>query len=216
MRRRRRTARPAVLTGITLAAALAVAAVALAAVLTGSSGDSGPTTPTATGTSGFDGAALPADTPAPPFTLTDQEGRAVSPASYRGRVTVLAFLYSGCAPACVLVAQQIRGALDELPRAVPVLIVTVDPSADTRARVRRFLRAVSLTGRVRYLTGPLPELERVWRAYRIVTPRSGRTAFERAATVLLIDRAGHRRVVFQQEQLTPESLAHDIGKLEGD
>jgi hypothetical protein len=32
--------------------------------------------------------------------------------------------------------------------------------------------------------------------------------------VLLIDRAGDERVQFGLEQLTPESLIHDIGKLQ--
>jgi hypothetical protein len=32
--------------------------------------------------------------------------------------------------------------------------------------------------------------------------------------VLLLDRAGRERVLFGIEQLTPESLAHDIGKLQ--
>ena len=36
-------------------------------------------------------------------------------ARYRGQVTILAFLYSTCGATCVLIAQQIRGALDELP-----------------------------------------------------------------------------------------------------
>jgi hypothetical protein len=34
--------------------------------------------------------------------------------------------------------------------------------------------------------------------------------------VLLIDRAGDERVQFGLEQLTPESLIHDIGKLDGE
>jgi hypothetical protein len=49
-----------------------------------------------------------------------------------------------------------------------------------------------------------------------VTPASaGRAAFDLHATVMLLDRRGSVRVLFQQEQLTPENLAHDIRKLEG-
>ncbi len=56
------------------------------------------------------------------------------------------------APPASLIAQQIRGALDELPHPVPVLIVSADPAADTPASVARFLAQVSLT-RAR----PLPD-----------------------------------------------------------
>jgi protein SCO1 len=161
----------------------------------------------------FDGAALPAGARARDFTLTDQSGRRVSLSDYRGQVTVLTFLYSTCGPTCILIAQQIRGALNELPHPVPVLIVSADPAADTRAHISRFLEEVSLAGRVDYLTGPLDALQPIWRAYGVVPATSGGAAFDRFASVLLLDRSGRERVLFQLEQLTPEGLAHDIRKL---
>jgi protein SCO1/2 len=198
---------------------VAVLATATTLALSGCGSGSSSTTQAASATitnaGGFDGAPFPPGLLARDFTLSDQYGRPVSLASYRGQVVILAFLYSDCAPACVLIAQQIRGALDQLARAVPVLIVSVDPAADTPARVRAFLSSVSLTGRVRYLAAPRAALPPLWRAYRITTPAAGRASFERAASVFLIDAGGHERVIYQQEQLTPESLAHDIGKLQG-
>jgi protein SCO1/2 len=170
---------------------------------------SGPASP-------FDGAALPSSPPAPDFKLTDQTGGAVSLAGHRGRVTVLAFLYSSCGATCVLIAQQIRGALDDLTSPASVLIVSADPASDTPARVRRFLGQVSLSGRAQYLTGSLAQLRPVWRAYRVAPAADGRAAFERTANVLLIDRLGRKRVLFGLEQLTPESLAHDIARLDGE
>jgi hypothetical protein len=114
----------------------------------------------------------------------------------------------------MLVAQQIRGALDQLARPAPVLIVSAEPAADTSAGVKRFLARVALSGRAEYLSGSRRELQGVWRSYRVTPPSAGRGAFERAVTVRLIDREGRERVVFGLEQLTPESLAHDIGKLQ--
>jgi len=162
---------------------------------------------------GFAGAALPASLPVRGFTLEDQYGRRVSLAGYRGRVVILAFVSSTCGATCILLAQQIRGALDELPHPVPVLFVSVDPRADTGARVRRFLERVALTSRVRYLSGSPAALRPIWRAYGIVPVTSDRAAFERAASVLLLDREGRERVVFGSEQLTPEGVAHDVRKL---
>ena len=162
---------------------------------------------------GFAGATLPASLPVRGFTLEDQYGRRVSLAGYRGRVVILAFVSSTCGATCILLAQQIRGALDELPHPVPVLFVSVDPRADTGARVRRFLERVGLTSRVRYLSGSPAALRPIWRAYGIVPVTSDRAAFERAASVLLLDREGRERVVFGSEQLTPEGVAHDVRKL---
>ncbi len=164
----------------------------------------------------FDGAALPV-APAHGFTLADptDNGRTVSLSQYRGQVVVLAFLYSTCGAPCVVIAQQIRGALDELgPHPAPVLIVSADPATDTAARVRHFLAQVSLTGRAQWLTGSLAQLRPVWHAYGITPPSAGRGVFANSVSVFLLDSAGRERVLFQSEQLTPEGLTHDISKLQ--
>jgi len=165
--------------------------------------------------SGFDGAPLPAAR-AHELTLTDQHGRRISLRQYRGQVTILTFLSSTCRPTCPLIAQQIRGALDELDHTVPVLIVSTNPAADTPASVHRFLGEATLIGRVEYLTGTRAELQPIWRAYDIAPAQLGDANSPHAASVLLIDRAGQKRDLFQVEQLTPEALAHDIRKLERD
>jgi cytochrome oxidase Cu insertion factor (SCO1/SenC/PrrC family) len=166
--------------------------------------------------SGFDGAALPAGVPARGFTLSDQSGEPTSLRRLRGQVVLLAFLDSTCGPSCVLIAQQIRGALDELSRPVAALIVSVDPAADTPAHVSRFLAQMSLTGRVRYLTGPLSELRPLWRAYRAPPAGAGTAVLDTSAVAVLIDARGFERVLFPLEQLTPESLAHDIRRLQSE
>jgi cytochrome oxidase Cu insertion factor (SCO1/SenC/PrrC family) len=165
------------------------------------------------GASGFDGAALPPGVAAPAFTLADQRGGSVSLAGLRGRVAIVAFVYSTCGSTCVVIAQQIRGALDELAHPVPVLFVSADPAADTPAHVSRFLSRVSLGGRVSYLSGSPARLRPLWRAFRVIPASADRAAFNRTAPVYLIDRAGRERVIYQLEQLTPEAISHDVRKL---
>src|SRR5581483_2520527 len=53
-------------------------------------------------------------TPAPNFTLVDQQGQQVSLAQFRGQPVVLTFLYTHCPDACPLIADQIRQATDQL------------------------------------------------------------------------------------------------------
>jgi protein SCO1 len=169
---------------------------------------------------GFEGATFPAGVRARDFTLEDQQGRRVSLSSYRGRVVALAFLPVpvGVSPdcrTCVLVAQQVRGALDELeshPPAKPDLrtvFVSTKPGAP-RARGGRLLAQTSLTGRVELLTGTTKDLRPVWHAYSLPPSSAGKAASEAAVTVLLIDRNGFERVGFGLEQMTPEGLSHDI------
>jgi cytochrome oxidase Cu insertion factor (SCO1/SenC/PrrC family) len=194
--------------------ALLIAAV-LAACAPGCGGSATPSTGavTASSASGFDGAALPAATPAPGFALTDQRGHPVSLSDYRGRVVVLAFVYSRCGASCLLVAQQVRGALDELARPPAVIFLSADPGHDDAAAVAGFLARVSLDGRVEYLNGPPGPLRAALATYR-VKPAGRAGHFEPPASVALIDAAGHERVLFGLEQLTPEALAHDVRTLE--
>jgi protein SCO1 len=176
---------------------------------------SSPSSRSVPASSGFDGAALPADVRAHDFTLSDQDGQPISLGRYRGQVLVLAFLDSSCG-ACILIAQQIRGALDELPRPVPVLIMSVDPHADTPSHVSRFLSRVSLSGRVHYLTGPISQLRPLWRSYGAAPASSTHAVLDGSAAVVLIDPRGLQRVVFPIEELTPESLLHDIRRLQSE
>lgn len=116
----------------------------------------------------------------------------------------------------MLVAQQVRGALDELgdEARVRTMFVSTDPRADARARVAQLLTSTSLTSRVSYLTGSEAELQPVWRTYHVVPAGPGKSAAEAAITVLLIDKQGLERVGFSIEQTTPEALSHDIRLLE--
>jgi protein SCO1 len=158
---------------------------------------------------GFAGALRP-DIPPQDFRLRDQDGRTVRLSDFRGRVVVLTFLYTTCRDTCPVMAQQIRGALDDLDAPPPALAVSVDPVNDTPGRARSFLVRQHLAGRMRFLLGTAPELAAVWRAYGIAPQTKGR---EHSAYVVLVDPRGRQRIGFPAEHLTPEGLAHDIARL---
>ncbi len=203
-----------------LPAVCAILAVALALAIVFGDGHSGSSTssstPNANHNGNFEGAAFPPGVRAHEFTLTNQRGQRVSLSAYSGKVVVVAFLFSKCRT-CVLVADQVRGALDEVEstRGIATIFVSTDPQVDTRASVSRFLSETSLSGHVEYLTGTPQELQPIWKAYAIPPVSAGRYASEEGSTVLLIDHNGSERVGFGLEQITPESLAHDIRLLAG-
>jgi cytochrome oxidase Cu insertion factor (SCO1/SenC/PrrC family) len=195
----------------TTSAALAIAALAIAAAGCGGH---------ATTSTTFGGAAYPPGVRAPDFALPDLSGRIVSLSAQRGHVVALVFMPGDCRT-CLLVAQQMRGALDELeshrPRSANVrtIFVSTAPRRDMPARARAFLARTELLGRVSYLLAAEARLRRVWRAYHVTPPNAaGQTAAEDAITVLLIDKEGLERVGFGIEQITPEALSHDIRLLE--
>jgi protein SCO1 len=189
---------------IVLGTGLLLVALAAAVLLGGDGGGAGPSP------SGFHGALRPPGAPAADFRLRDEHGRLATMRAYRGRTTVVTFMYSTCQDTCPLTAQQIRGALDQLGVDVPVLAISVDPAGDTPAHVRRFLVEQRMNGRMRYLTGTRAQLTPIWRTYGIRPQGDG---FEHTASTVVVDGAGRQRLGYLTDQLTPEGLADDLRAL---
>jgi protein SCO1/2 len=109
---------------------------------------------------------------APGFTLTDQAGRTVSLASFRGRPVVLTFFDPHCHTECPLVSQEFVDAEHDLSGAhtgVVFLAINVNRHALSVATVLAFSKEHELTTipTWHFLTGSLPILRRLWREYGI-------------------------------------------------
>ena len=164
----------------------------------------------------FAGAALPPGLVAKNFSLRDQNGRLISEAAFRGRVLVLTFIHSQCHDACPFMVEQIKGALNTLPRqgaGVAAVGISVAPAEDTPASRRSFLSQHEMERRLAFLTGSPTQMRQVWRDYAI-QPVQG--PVDHSTFVLLIDKRGRERIGFPADQLTPEALAHDIRRLQGE
>jgi protein SCO1/2 len=180
-------------------------ATALLAVWLADRGSSDPAAST-----GWAGALRPPGARAPDFALSAQDGARVSATALRGRPVVFTFIYSHCRDTCPATVQSIRGALDDLGRDVPVLGVSVDPGNDTPASAKRFLNEQHMTGRMQFLLGSRRQLAPVWRAFGIA-PQTDE--LDHSSYVVLVDGAGRQRIGFPHDVLTPEGLAHDLGRL---
>ena len=107
---------------------------------------------------------------APGFTLTDQFGKRVSLRSTRGKVVVLSFNDPECTTICPLTTTALLHAKELLGPAasrVELLGVGANPEATQVKWVRAYSRAHGMLHEWRFLTGSLPELRRVWRAYHV-------------------------------------------------
>jgi cytochrome oxidase Cu insertion factor (SCO1/SenC/PrrC family) len=132
-----------------------------------------PATPVSAGASTLNpqldpGAALNAV--APDFTLTDQFGKRVSLRSLRGKVVVLSFNDPKCTTICPLTTTALLHAKELLGPAasrVELIGVSANPEATQVKWVRAYSRDHGMLHKWRFLTGSLPKLRRVWRAYGI-------------------------------------------------
>ena len=141
------------------------------------------------------------NTPAPEFSLVDQDGRPVSLSSLRGRTIALTFLDPVCTSDCPIIAQEFRGAnglLGADSSRVVFVAVVANPIYRTTALTVAFDRQEGLEHMHNwlFLTGSLESLEQVWEKYGIeadVLPAGAMVAHSDLAYI--IDTRGHTREV---------------------
>jgi cytochrome oxidase Cu insertion factor (SCO1/SenC/PrrC family) len=145
------------------------------------------------------------DTPAPAFSLIDQNGQAVSLATLHGKELALTFLDPVCTSDCPLIAQEFRaanGVLGADSRNVELVAIDANP----RYRSTDFLAAFDQQeGLARvpnwlYLTGSLPQLEAVWRAFGVqIDYAPGGAMIDHSEIAYVIDASGRTREVLNTD-----------------
>ena len=142
------------------------------------------------------------DRAAPNFTLTDQFGHQVSLRSFRGKVVILDFNDSQCTTICPLTTTAMLDAQRALGAAgsqVQLLGVDANPNATTTGDVLRYSQVHGMVRAWHFLTGPLPNLRSVWKAYGIgVEVRRGQ--IDHTPALFLIDPQGRERRVYLTQQ----------------
>jgi cytochrome oxidase Cu insertion factor (SCO1/SenC/PrrC family) len=147
----------------------------------------------------LDGTPNTLNTPAPPFTLTDQAGHAVSLAGLRGRVLAVTFLDPVCTSDCPLIAQEFRQTdqmLGEQGSRVAFVAIVANPIYRSTSFTNEFDRQEGLTGIPNwyYLTGSLRALEHVWDSYGILVDTIANGAMvAHSDLAFVIDSRGHER-----------------------
>jgi cytochrome oxidase Cu insertion factor (SCO1/SenC/PrrC family) len=154
--------------------------------------------------------------PAPDFTLRDQSGQPVSIAGQRGRTIVLAFMDSRCHQVCPLEGRVLARAISTLPsRTRPVLlVVSVDPWADTRSSALAAGKHWGFTSDWHWLFGTQAQLAKVWHSYRIYVKQTVGDIVHSDA-IYVIDQQGFERAGFLFPFL-PGPVQRDLTKLASD
>jgi protein SCO1 len=107
--------------------------------------------------------------PPPTFKLRDETGQWRTPASARGDVLVVTFIYTRCRDLCPRQAAEIKDAVLGAGGGVQVYAVTVDPEHDDRTAAQAWLKRMGVAGGpVHILLGSRAELQPVWDRFGIV------------------------------------------------
>jgi protein SCO1/2 len=165
----------------------------------------------------YAGTAIPAGSTAQDFALRDQSGRRITLSAQRGRVVMLAFLYTRCTDICPVIARELDSAVRALGSRrgeARVLAVSVDPAGDTPAQVSRYVQRLRLGAQFHYLVGTRAELAAVWQAYNVTEEGRPSGRVVHAAPVFLIDRSGRARLFYAPPQ-PAGAFAHDLAAFVG-
>ena len=149
------------------------------------------------------------------FKLTDDHGKAVTGADYRGKVALLYFGYTHCPDVCPLTLAQLHVVMQKLgPLAdgVRILFVSVDPTRDTPDVMHAYVNAFD--PRVVGLSGSARDVEALSKRYRSAFTREpdgkdGSYEVSHSSAVYVFDRDGHARVLSTPAS-AQDDLVHDL------
>ena len=154
-------------------------------------------------------------TPAPSFTLTDQNGTSVSLAQFHGKPVILTFLYTHCPDECPLTAEKLHSAMLELgsdATRIGVLAVSTDPIGYTPATARYFTRVHNMQNYWHYLIGTRSQLSPIWNNYNVYVENE-QNSTNHSIALYIIDKQGHERAFFGSTDFTPDQVKQDIQTL---
>lgn len=153
------------------------------------------------------------------------DGRAVTSADYRGKVTMLYFGYTYCPDVCPTTLANVAQALKQVGTTstnVSVLFVTVDPKRDTLPVLAQYVRAFG--PEFQGLRGTDDDLATLAKRYRIaysVTPNADPAKYEvtHSSAIYVFDQQGRARLLetsLSQAQPDIAGTAADLKRLLGD
>lgn len=151
-----------------------------------------------------------------PFTLTDQNGRRVGDADFRGKLMLVYFGYTFCPDICPTTLLDMTQAMDALGKdaeQVQPIFITVDPARDTQSALKEYL--VNFHPRMLGLTGTAEEVQAAAKSYRVYYANaSGKERdylMDHTSIVYLMDRQG-RYLTHFSSNVRGEQMAAAIRK----
>ncbi|GLV57587.1 hypothetical protein KDH_44230 [Dictyobacter sp. S3.2.2.5] len=168
---------------------------------------------TSTSASGLQGTDLNG-TQAPNFQLTDQYGKAVSLAQFRGKPVVLTFLYTHCPDVCPLTAEHLHTTVQQLgsdAKNVAILAVSTDPKRDDTAAAMQFSTEHNMQNYWHFLTGTQQKLSPIWSSYSIYAQQQ-QGKVNHSTALFLIDKNGKERV-YMGDDFTPNQMTANLQQL---
>ncbi len=156
------------------------------------------------------------------FTLTGDDGRAVSGDSFKGRTSLVYFGYTHCPDVCPETMgrlMQVIGKLGPDAQKVRILFITVDPARDTPKALHDYVGAFD-SQHAEGLTGTDWQIESLAKRYRVAYQMekrdpNGNYEVTHSSAVYVFDQQGHARLLATDHD-TPDAIAQDLRRIVDD
>jgi len=146
--------------------------------------------------------------PMPDFTLTDQSGRAVNLASFRGQVVALDFIYTRCPlpDVCPRLSANFARLQKRFAGKVALLSITLDPEYDTPAVLTDYAHRWNADFHTwLFLTGRPDDVQKVAGHFGVIYWPEDNAITHTAATAV-IDRSGRLAALLEGSAFTSQQL----------
>lgn len=129
---------------------------------------------------------------APAVSLTDQSGREISLASFRGQPVIVTFAFAHCETVCPMIVADVLAARHRIAGdPPPLLVITLDPWRDMPSRLASIAASWRLDGNAHVLSGPREAVERTLNAWRVPRVRNQKTGdISHPSIVYVVDAEG--------------------------
>jgi sulfite exporter TauE/SafE/peroxiredoxin len=156
--------------------------------------------------------------PAPNFTLIDQDGNKTSLHDFHGKVVVMDFIHTTCTSTCPVLTATFRevqnGLGADFGKNVILLSITIDPAADTPPVLKSFGEkwSANFSG-WKFLTGSEEQVRSVTNDYAVYVDKNT-NGLQHTETIIVIDRHMRLRSVFalQTDPQTVIKRAAQLGR----
>ncbi len=159
-------------------------------------------------------------TPAPSFTLTDQNGKPFHFKPAGGKLVLVNFIYTTCPDVCPLFTAKlaaIQRSLEKEQRDNYLLLsITTDQARDTPVKMKEYAEAFKPDfRRWHFLTGSAKELAQVWKDFGVRVQDLGNGQIQHTNLTALIDGKGLRRVDYYGDKWLEKEVLKDLRRLAG-
>jgi protein SCO1/2 len=153
----------------------------------------------------------------PDFTLTDQDGRAVTLSSLRGKLIAVDFIYTRCPlpNVCPMLSANFARLQKRFGDKITLLSVTLDPQYDTPQVLTGYAQRWRADSRNwHFLTGSADEIHKIAGHFGVIFwPEEG--AITHTSSTAIVDSTGHLAAVVEGTSFTSQQLIDLVQSLLG-